>query len=519
MIRGMLGAIGITALASVAMSAPAYAAWHEASSEHFVIYADQNPKIVEEYAQRLERFHSGLKYILKGKQIDISPSNRVTIYVVSESQVKKLYGDGPSAKFIGGFYSSRAGASLAFVPTLSRAGDESDASQQILFHEYAHHFLYSNSELAYPRWMSEGFAEFYGTAKVEKDGSIWLGRPAQHRAYELLQSKDVSIEALFDDQIYAEENRKGSYDNFYGRSWLLYHYLELGGERYKKKLDYMARINNGEAELAAAQAAFGDLKILNKELNKYLRENKLSALKLSPDKVPIKPVSVRKLSAGEDEIMPHRMVSKRGVDEKLAKSILPKIQTVAAKFPDDAFVLATLAEAEHDAGNFDAAIVAADKALAIDPKNIDALIQKGYALARKAQASDADADWTKVRKHFVSINKIEPNHPIPLMYNYRSYVEQGKEPPELALKGFEWALELAPFDPTLRWNLAQHYLIKKQYADAIYTLRPMAFDPHNENAEAKKLLNATMAQLKAQREGEAEKAAKAEAAKAPSPAK
>jgi tetratricopeptide (TPR) repeat protein len=468
---------------------PARAAWHEASSENFVIYADQSPKAVQEYAERLEKFHSALKVLLKGKDYPTSPSNRVTIYVVSQSTIGKLYGDGPSKNFVGGFYSSRAGGSVAFVqPFDLSAPQETDFSQQVLFHEYAHHFMYSNSELAYPRWMSEGFAEFYSAAKVEKDGSIWVGRPAQTRAYELLAMPDVSIEALFDDAVYDQKKRKGVYDNFYGRSWLLYHYLNLDPARRETLRDYVVRINSGEGELAAAQAAFGDFKALNKALKTYLKQPRIPALKLSADKVPIKPVTVRKLTEGQDAVMPHRMVSKRGVDEKLAKTILPKIQAVAAKYPADAFVLATLAEAEFDAGNDDAAIATADKALGIDPKNIDALIQKGFALTRKAQASKTPADWSTMRKHFLSINAIENDHPIPLIYYFRSFVEQGKAPPDAAFKGLEWALELAPFDANLRWNLAQNYMEKKRYADAVQALRPLAFDPHRDNEEASKLL-------------------------------
>jgi tetratricopeptide (TPR) repeat protein len=473
----------------VALFNPAHAAWHEASSENFVIYADQSPKAVQEYGERLEKFHSALTAILKGKDRKTSPSNRVTIYVVSQSMISKLYGDGPSKNFVGGFYSSRAGGSIAFVQPFDLSSDqEMDSSQQILFHEYAHHFMFSNSELAFPRWMSEGFAEFYSASKIEKDGSIWVGRPAVQRAYELLAMPDVSIEALFDDEIYDQKKRKGVYDNFYGRSWLLYHYLNIDPERRKLMIDYMVRINSGEAELAAAQAAFGDFKLLNKSLKAYLKQPKISAIKLSPDRVPIKPVTVRRMTEGQDAVMPHRMVSKRGVDEKLAKTILPKIQAVAAKYPADAFVLATLAEAEFDAGNDDAAIAAADKALAIDTKNIDALIQKGYALMRKAQASTADKDWSGVRKHFLSINAVENDHPIPLIYYYRSFVEQGKKPPENAFQGLEWALELAPFDGELRWNLARNYIERKRYADAVVALRPLAFDPHRDNEEAAKLL-------------------------------
>lgn len=57
----------------------AYAEWHEASSDHFLVIADQNEKDTREFAERLERFHAAMQYILGREAQKVSPSNRVTI--------------------------------------------------------------------------------------------------------------------------------------------------------------------------------------------------------------------------------------------------------------------------------------------------------------------------------------------------------------------------------------------------------------------------------------------------------
>jgi hypothetical protein len=77
------------------LPAPSFANWHEASSDHFVVIASQNEKAVREFTERLERYHSALVYILGKKDVaKPSPSNRVTIYVVSDvEKVQKLFGD------------------------------------------------------------------------------------------------------------------------------------------------------------------------------------------------------------------------------------------------------------------------------------------------------------------------------------------------------------------------------------------------------------------------------------------
>ena len=38
----------------------AQAAWFEASSEHFVIYADDSERDITQFAEQLERYHSGI---------------------------------------------------------------------------------------------------------------------------------------------------------------------------------------------------------------------------------------------------------------------------------------------------------------------------------------------------------------------------------------------------------------------------------------------------------------------------
>jgi hypothetical protein len=54
-------------------------------------------------------------------------------------------------------------------------------------------------------------------------------------------------------------------------------------------VDYVVRINSGESALASAQAAFGDLKLLNKALKTYMNQPNLSALKLSAEKISSNP--------------------------------------------------------------------------------------------------------------------------------------------------------------------------------------------------------------------------------------
>lgn len=461
------------------VSGTALADWHEASSDHFVIYADESEKEIRKYSDRLERYKSAMNFVLPSKVEKPSPSNRVTIYVVrSERIVRKLYGSGSDSRYIQGFYLPRAGGSLAIIPPInvSSSGKASE-SELVLMHEYAHHFMAENAPYLVPRWYGEGFAEYFATAKFESNGAVGLGLPAQHRAYELFEARDVSIERLLDSKLYAAQKSK-NYDNFYGRSWLLFHYLFTDTGRRKQLVDYLNRLNKGEAELPAATAAFGNLAALDKALDAYLRQRQMQYIQVPPDRLSVGPITVRTLSEAEAASMPIRIRSKRGVNQQTAAEVVVEAREVAEKYPDEPAVQAALAEAEFDVGDDEAAVRAADKALATAPGNMTALIQKGYALTRIASETKTDDAWKAARKHFVSVNRIENDHPIPLIYYYLSFLEQDKEPTKAALDGLEWALELAPYDANVRMMVATRQMHDKRFARAIRTISPLAYHPH-----------------------------------------
>lgn len=456
---------------------PANAEWHEASSDHFVIYADQGPEQLRKFADRLERYHSGLEIILNTDLPKPSPSSRVTVYMVrNDTEVRKLQGDKKS--FVQGFYMPRAGGSVAFVPeTISGSADSLDP-YRILFHEYAHHFLIGSTARGYPLWFSEGFAEFLSSVKFERDGGIGLGAPARHRGYELMLAKPVPIERLLDTAGYLKSKTK-AYDEFYGRSWLLFHYLRISGQRKGQLASYVTALFNGKSETEAAQEAFGDLSVLDKELDKYLRQPRMNYMPVDAAKLTVGEIRLRKLDKAESAAMAVVLRSKRGVNEESAKALLPEARVIAAQYPEHPAVLTALAEAEFDAGNDGAAIAAADKALARAPDNINAHLQKGYALARMMESAENPGKAAVgVRAQFLKINALENDHPIPLIRYYTSFRESGRDPTKNAIEGLEWALTLAPYDQGLRMMVASQQLMDERYLNAQETLIPLANSPH-----------------------------------------
>jgi tetratricopeptide (TPR) repeat protein len=327
--------------------------------------------------------------------------------------------------------------------------------------------------------MQEGAAEFFGSAKFGTDGSVGLGLPAQHRAAELVMAADVTVTDLLDPDAY--EKRRGNstrYDDFYGKAWLLYHYLTFEPSRRGQLTAYGNALIAGKTQVEAAHAAFGDFAKLEKELDGYLFRSQMSYLKLPAEAVQPGPISVRPLSPGESAVMPLLIRSKAGVNTETAPVVLQGVRALAERFPDDPAVLSELAEAQHDAGHEEAAIKAADAAIRLNPHAVNAFVQKGYAWLTLGERTHDAADFGEARSAFRQLNAFENDNPIALAGFFRSIVRQGITPTANAVRALEKAVLLAPFDMGLRVTVAMQELRDHKPDMARSFLLPVAYNPH-----------------------------------------
>ena len=459
------------------VSAPAQANWNVAESDRFIVYSESRAADVKNFAEMLERFHRAME-LESGRKIPVpSPSSRVSVYMVgSKSDLRKLHGRGNSN--VAGFYIPRASGSVAFVPFIKIASGGTDFSFTVLLHEYAHHFLIASSRHAMPRWLSEGAAEYFASARFPRDGSIEIGLPNNNRARELSNAAEVSLRELLDHELYAKR-KTNRYTAFYGRSWLLFHYLRFEPSRAGQLDRYWQAVANGAESMEAAEIVFGDLDVLEKELRSYNKQRRMAGMRFAAKDVAHGVVTVRELSDGVSAMMPVIMRSKRGVGEESAEEVVEQARAIAGRYPDDPGVLAALAEAEYDAGYDARAISAATNAIARDNGRKNAHVQHGLALFRMAEdADDQAAAYAAAMKPFQALNKLENDHPLPLIYYYRSFVRRGEMPSESARAALERAAVLAPFDHSLAMDTALMLAAEGQVDLATYMLGPVAANPH-----------------------------------------
>lgn len=467
----------LAGVAVAAAAAPASAAWYVAQSKHFVIYADEKPKQLSDFAARLERFDQAARYLRTMNDPPIGEGNRLTVFVLpSADAVSKLAGD----NFIKGFYSGRADGSVAFVPRTAYENDPLGLNADtIFFHEYTHHLMFQNIDRPVPEWIVEGFAEFMSTVKFERNGDIGIGIPAYHRAYGLVFGTRLPLETML----------SGSYsklspdqrESLYGRGWLLVHYLTFEKSRSGQIDRYADLLAKGTPSLDAARAAFGDLKQLDRDLDGYENRGKMSYFNLAGARFQSGNISIQPLSEGAAKVIPLRIQSKRGVDDKTAEPLAVQVRAVEARYPGDELVELTLAEAEIDAGHIDASEAAADRALKANSQNSKALIFKGRAVAMRADKVEGPgrhAGFEEARHLFIAANKIDTEDPEPLFLFYKSFGMEGVRPTANALAALHYASDLAPQDEGVRMTSAAAYLNEGKLAEAKFALMPVAYDPH-----------------------------------------
>ena len=449
----------------------------EARTRHFVIYADEKPEELQAFAGRLERFDQAVRKVRGMTDPPLTKANLVTIYVTRN--VDGIVGLAGGYGVLG-FYISRASGSVAFVPR--KAGVKNDPfdidADTIFFHEYAHHLQLQYAELALPTWVSEGFAEFFARTRFAGDGTVTIGTPPGYRGFGLKWASDLTINELVGGDT---ELTDIEVEQLYGWGWLLTHYLTFTPERRGQLEQYIAKIQKGSTPLEAA-GVFGDLKVLNRELNKYMRQSTLPALVLNGADLSPGEISLRALPEGQARMMRTRMRAKASPSERMARDIASDARGAAAPYPRDPVVQSVLAEAEFDAGNFEGASAAASRALEADPHSLAALVVKGRAETELARRNPASANWTAIGNWFVLANKEDAEAADPLLQFYRSYEAAGVPATPNAVRGLLYAVALAPQDNELRITAVRQLVADSRFKDATRLFAPFAFEPHSKES-------------------------------------
>ena len=465
-------------VAALAMTAPASAAWQQASSKHFVIYGDMPIEEMKVYASRLEMFDAAARLVRKMPDPQVGDGNRVQVLVVPTLlDVNRTLGSAEAG--VGGYYVGTVTG--PFIVTPRKARQVLDyrklAPETVFFHEYTHHLMLQSTNTPMPMWLTEGFAEFLTNPIFNDDGSISLGTPATHRAGTLIKGQWAPIADLLGGNMMTVGYVGFSHQN-YAQGWLLNHYLSFEPSRRGQIDAYVARIAKGENALAAAKAVFGDLGLLESQLRSYVRQKNLPSLRIESSKLNIPPVIVTQLSPGANEVMPMRIHAKTSYRNVSTAYVYGKVNDIARRYPGDLLVQRTLAEVAFGDKKYGEAEAAADAALKIDPRSTEALIFKGRAILARAKIAQDPALFKQARQQFLAVNKLDKEDPEALFLYYRTYRAGNQLAPKGALDALTYAVALAPRDSTVAVQLVLEHMRQKNWKGAADALRPLAYMPH-----------------------------------------
>jgi len=460
--------VGVLAFLS---GSAANANWSRATSDHFIVYGDLHETQIRAFAEKLERFDAVMRHVTGNTEND--PGNPVTVFIVnSEEEIQRLSGD----RNVAGFYHAQIWGSFAYVPKDSGGGDFDLTGQAVLFHEYAHHYMYHYYPAAYPSWFVEGFAELYATTDIARDGKATFGKPPLYRAWGLLRN-DYPLNkmlTLTPEHLSAEDN-----DAYYGKAWLLTHYLTFEKPRSGQLGAYLSSFGKGVPLTDAANTAFGDIKKLSREVDTYLGRSTITVLQILNLKPNLANITVETLTDSQSALIPLTIRMSNGSRERDIAPFLQDARIKLAKYPQEPMALAAAAEGNLDARNLDEATRINDLLITAQPENAAAMLRRArIAAAHIGNSQDATA-WAAFRKIVVRANHISNNDPYALFEYYHSYNAAGDLPPQIAIDGLSRALQLAPQADQIRIALTSEMIRLGKGPERDYLVAPMLNDPHS----------------------------------------
>ncbi len=475
----------LAAMACLVFAAsPAEARWLRAESAKFIVYSDGSQDDLTQYVEKLEIFDYLLRFE-HGLKLDEAPPRKLTIYLVRNraEMLRTNPGLGPN---IGGYYSATDGDIYAVAiredsrETVSHAArDSEEGKENVVFHEYVHHFMLQYFPYSYPTWLVEGYAVYFSTTSINGT-RIEVGHFSNGRAQNLLDLKWVPIRDVLGKRL--DQLPEGeAHAMFYAESWLLTHYFIKDPQRFKQLKAYMQAVGAGQNPVDAMQKVTGKTpEDLEKALHDYVRGGlKYTAIEHKGGEA-VK-ISVLALPPSADDILLEGQLVRRGLPAADRASYIADIKAKAARWPGDQMAELALARAEIDGGDRKAGEAILEKRLAADPNDVEAL-----ELAGRARLDDGDQFPDRIRELYIEATpylakayKLDPNRYQTLRTYTRSRRLLDKDyPSDNTLEALLAALELAPQVDDIRVAAAQGMMRRNRWHIARQILAPLANSPH-----------------------------------------
>jgi tetratricopeptide (TPR) repeat protein len=477
------------ALANGAISGAARAEWLKAESDHFVVYG-RSEKAVRTYATQLEDFDSLLRR-LHGRPKDEAVTRKLPVYLLADKA--ELLRVAPGQQKAAGLYFA-APAETFVIAIREGVTDENDQNRgdDVVLHEYVHHFMLRYYPSAYPIWLIEGYAEYYATADLGSKRLI-VGGVNEGRARTLTQPGAwTPIQEVLSRTSGLNSMTPAEGASFYAESWLLTHYIVSDPARYKLLKPYLDDARDSRDPVGAWKRVYGDTPDeLRRKLFDYM--NRPVPGGALPRNVEGEArMTMTSLPAGADAVLLENLRMHLGVPDADRPALVADVHKRAAKAPQDRFSQYVVARVDARYGDRAAGEAGLRALLAADPNDEDALIALGESRmsAGKADPAIRAAAYGEASKLFTRAFKLDPNNP-GLLRDYAN--SKQLEPQTQGLVNVRLkAVELAPEVGLFRLEAAEALVKANDLPIAKAVLTPLARSPHSDG-----MVEAAQAMVKA----------------------
>ncbi len=446
--------------------------WYRAESPNFVVYGPGDRQ-VRAAAEALENFDATLRMLLSVQAP--AAENKLDIYLVDNldglREVSPRLGND-----VAGFYLPTSEYVAAFAIQDTAYGV---VRRQILFHEYAHHFMLHYARRAYPRWYVEGWAEWVSTTEF-RGRTAQVGRPSETRA-QTLQAMGFMPMANFLAPERVERDARISTQQFYAQSWFAATYIG-GRSDYVTGLNrYVNALSRGDDPITSFEPSFG---VAPDQFASEMRMNLSRPVRVGQVALPgeLPTISVTRLPRSADRLLLMTARLRFENDPQDARAAFATaVEAEASRFPDAAIAQRAAARAALWREDTAAARTRLAPVLAADENDVEArfLMGKSYLADARAAADPVqiDAAVRESRRQFVRAFRVDPNH-FATLFNYATTFLTSQPMDEQNLNVLARAAELAPQADHIRMTLANELIHSERYDDAIVTLRPLMYAPH-----------------------------------------
>lgn len=465
--------IALTVIA-MCLAGPASAQWFRAESPHFIVYGERDPAILRMHTAELEDFHD-LMRLLTGAA-DLPDAPKLAVYLVRGTGQLRIVWPGVRSA-VAGFYSAGTNGVLAVADMGARVGEPGEVgsagARTVLFHEYAHHFMYQYFPGTYPPWYVEGFAEFMsGTRFI--DGMIEYGGLVPGRGLWLTQSDEwLDMGRMLFDPLNADAGR------FYAQSWITVHYLFRDPARRAALNTYLSAFGRGEDPRRAFEAAFGITPArFEADVRRYaLGRGGIPVTRLRRTSAQRPPaIRVTALSPAASPLLLQEAALRMVREPPVAQALLRQTRSAAGRFPEDPFARRVLARAEALFGDGGAADRLLGPLMAAAPADADLMFLNGV---RHLRANSPEGRREGLR-WLARAYRADPRHFQALHLYARTKLSEPEGTSDNNVNILMLARQIAPQVDEITLDLAYVLMHRDRFDEAILLLAPLTSDFHSQ---------------------------------------